>query len=429
MSDELSSAPSAGAASVAGAAAPAPSAPSAPPEPASDVDAVRAAMTGEDPAGEAPEGAPAAEPAGAENEPPPSAEGGEAPGETPAEGDAADEVADLEMADLPAARKEYLKRDPEARAAWYFQQDMKRLGMTVPEAREYRKVFASPADAAFAMKGATAHAAIKRTLASPDPNAPIQALDLMRQHFGEGADRIVRTVAQHLDVVDPQGALARDAAKIHELFEDLAPQGDFEKEALATVWEMLERKSATAPKPKPPDDPEKRELEGLRAEKRQVQVASQRAMFEGATKAGEDAMRGIVESALAPARKLDVDAQILKDVSEGVFAEVRKWLVGHPTFQDQYHHTMTDPARSPEQRQAAAVELVKRWAEPMLVDLTAQRLKPYTRSTVKASQRRVGHAKEVASLADLGGTTAAAGSPTKIPRDLSLQQAAALLLR
>lgn len=392
-------------------------------------DAVRGAMTGEDPAEEVQASTTEATPAGEGTETPEPLEGeGEGAGEVAAE--EGDDLAELDMSDLPAARKEYLKRDPEARAAWFFRQQMDRLQMTVPEAREFRKVFASPADAQFAMKRAADYRTLERALASDSQEAPLQALEIMRDRFGAGAERLVRVVAQHIDAVDPQAALARDVASLHKMFEELAPEGDFEKEALAAVWEMVERNSQKPRAARAPEDPEKRELEALRAEKRTQAQASVKARYQEARDTGYGAIRDAMKAPLAEAAdRYKVPPAVLKDISEAVFGEVKGILGENPIFVDQFNDIVGDRARSPEQRKADVAKLVNRWGLGTTVDKLAQRLKPYTRGVLHANKQRLGHAREVGSLADLGGGTTTSGTAAKIPQGASLLDAARAAMR
>lgn len=436
MADVVTSAPSAGAAPIAGAAAPAPSAPSAPPEPASFEDALRGAMAGEDPAAGTPDGVSEANPAGEGGEPP-AADGAEGDGTgTPAEagqgegmGDA-ESGSELELEDLPAARKEYLKRDPEARAAWYFQQDMKRLGMTVPEARELRKIFASPESAQFAMKRAVDYGAMERALTSDDPTAQLQFLDTLRQKFGTGAERFVRTIAQNIDAVDPRGALERDAVKMAELLGDLeAGADDLGKEALKEVWALLEQRQVQTPAQREARDPERRELEAYRARERQ-RVADERATVNRSVQEAADGeIKTWVDEAFQVAKtKYGVPGKILKDLGDALYRETREYLKGHALFQEEFINAR-DKAPSSDKAKEAAVAKVRQWGRTFLLDVAAQRLKPYTKGVLQANQRRLTHAKEIGTLAELGGTTAAAGVPVKLPENLSMEERARILLR
>lgn len=434
--EDVSVAPSAGADLTAGAGAPAPSVSSAPPEPVSDADAIRAAMTDEDPAEgvTAEAAAPEANPTGEGDEPAEAPEDAAAEGEGKAEepaAEAADELADLDFANLPAARKEYLKRDPEARAAWFFRQQMGDLEFTVPEARAYREVFSSSKDAQEALKRAVDFGALERAFASDAPDSHFQALAALGQKFGPRVDNLIRTVAENLEAVNPHVALERDSQRMTELLseERLSPQDEFEREALNTVWEMLGRKAVEKKPAGAPKDPRLEELAALKTQRAQEAEQSRVRLSRDATAAGEAEMQKVLEGAFAGAKEAGVDPAVLADISSAVFGEVRKRLVEHPFFQQQFQTILNDAARTPEQRKADCASLVSRWSKPLLVDLARQKVRPYTRTLVKTSQKRIAHARGLASMAEIGGGPANVGRPTPALTDMSLEDAARTLMR
>lgn len=437
MDNDLSMAPSAGADLTAGAETPAPSVPSASPEPVSDADAIRAAMSDEDPAEglTAPAADPEAKPTGEGADTPEAPEDaageeGEGKVQDPA-AEAVDELADLDFANLPAARKEYLKRDPEARAAWFFRQQMADLEFTVPEARAYREVFSSSKDAQEALKRAVDFGSLERAFASEAPDAHLQALAALGEKFGPKVDNLIRTVAENLDAVNPAVALERDAQRMTELLspERLAPANDIEREALDIVWEMLGRKAIEKQPPGKPEDPRLKELAALKTQRAQEAEQSRVRLSRDATAAGEAEMKKVLEGAFAGAKEAGVDPKVLSDISSAVFGEVRSRLVEHPFFQQQFQQILNDAARTPEQRKADCASLVLRWAKPLLVDLARQRVRPYTRTLVKTSQKRIAHAKDLSSLAEIGGGPANVGRPTPALHDMSLEDAARTLMR
>ena len=436
MADDVTSAASAAAAPTAGAAAPAPSAPSASPEPASLEDAARGAMSGGDPAEDALIGAPAAEPAG-EGSGTPAADGAEGEGQAlEDDGGAApegegevDELKELDFADLPAARKEYLKRDPEARAAWFFRQEMGRLGMTVPEAREFRKLLGSPEGAQYALRRAVDFGTLERALLSDAPDAHLQAFETLRQKFGKGADNLVRTVAQHLDKVDPQAALERDSVRMGELLATAKPKDQFEQEALQTVWEMLERSNIESPQTRAANAPLREENERLRAEKAQRETAVREHHVRSTQQAAETELRSMIADTFkGPRERHQVPQKVLDDLGEALFRETFDFLKGHQLFQEQFINAR-DRAPSAEEGRKAALKEVQRWAMPFLRDLAARRLRPYTQGVLRANQRRIQHAKDVSTLAELGGTAAAAGTPVRLPEGASIEDMARAALR